>query len=94
MLSEMDEPMTRIRCGGFESAYMQLENIESKKFFSQVLTPFDTLNSRRCFPVVARVERLKDQPRSLTLIFVEGDAREAGRREMAELARILRSLAT
>ena len=45
--------------------------IRQRRFFSQVLTPFNTTNERICYPVISRVERIKQSPKNVTVIFVE-----------------------
>ncbi|MCB1739084.1 MAG: toll/interleukin-1 receptor domain-containing protein [Gammaproteobacteria bacterium] len=59
-----------------------IDKIETRRFFSQVLAPFETANGRKCYPVVSRIERLRERPRAVTIIFVEAEAEndaQAGR---------------
>jgi hypothetical protein len=55
-----------------------LNLIRDKRAFDQVLTPFNTLNGRTCFPVISRVERLQNIPTRVTVIFVERGPSEPG----------------
>lgn len=50
--------------------------IQRRLFFSQVLTPINSTNGRICYPVISRVERIKQMPKNVTVIFVEREPAE------------------
>ncbi len=61
--------------------------IQQRLFFSQVLTPINSTNGRICYPVISRVERIKQMPKNVTVIFVERELTEPEGNFAEELTR-------
>lgn len=70
-----------------EDLVKNLELIRKRRAPRQVMTPFQTANARKCYPILSRVERVSSMPRALSVIFVEQEGASLSKTELESLAR-------
>ncbi len=61
--------------------------IRNRRYPKQVMTPFETVNGRICYPILGRVNRVKYSPVNLVVAFVEGAPTQPDNDHASELAR-------
>lgn len=61
--------------------------IRNRGYPKQVMTPFETVNGRICYPVLGRVTRVKNSPVQLVVAFVEGAPTQPENEHTSDLAR-------